>query len=81
MKVQFSQALYVDVWVSMELPDTYTEEDIADYIQSFPMDVNVVRDAVYNEDNCDHFNTEFHVHSINYNGAAELQPDEAPEEF
>jgi hypothetical protein len=78
MKVQFSQAIYAEVWVTMELPDNYTQEDIADYIQSFPMDVKVVPDAIYNESNCEHFNTEFYVHSINYNGAAELMENPDP---
>jgi hypothetical protein len=80
-KVQFAQNLYVEVWVSIELPDNYTDEDIADYIQSFPLDVQVVQDDVYNESNCDHSGTEFHVHSINYNGAAELQGQEEPDVF
>lgn len=80
-KVQFAQALHVEVWVSFELPDSYTDEDIADYIQSFPMDVRVVHDDMYNEKNCDHTKTEFHVHSINYNGDAELQGEQEPEVF
>lgn len=70
-KVQFAQALDVELWVTIEVPDDYTDEDIADYIQEFPLDVTVTQlPGEY-----DHKETDVYVHSVDYHGVAEIQED------
>lgn len=74
-KVRFAQALDVELWVDIEVPDDYTDEDIADYIQEFPLNVTVVEV----EGNYDHANTDVYVHSVDYHGAAEVQGEDSDE--
>ena len=73
MKVQFAQAIKVEAWITIELPDDFTEEEIEDYVQEFPMDVNIIQPSR------EYVDAEFHVHSINYDGPAEVQEDKNPD--
>jgi len=70
-KVQFAQALDVEVWITIEVPDDFTEDDIQDYVQDFPMEVTIVEPQGQYE----HIDTEIYVHTVDYHGAAEVQGD------
>ena len=72
-KVTFAQALNVEIWVDIEVPDDYSESDIKDYIQEFPLNVTVTETP----GDYEHRNAEIYVHSCDYEGEAEVQPDTA----
>lgn len=71
--IQFAQALDVEVWVTVEVPDDYTEDEVNDFIQEFPMNVTVVVE----DENAGGIGV--YVHSVDYHGAAEIQGNDSDE--
>jgi hypothetical protein len=60
--VRFSQVLEVEVWVTIEVPDDYSDSDVEDYVQEFPFEVTVTEASGEHE----HKNAEIYVHSAGY---------------